>query len=665
MKRSVVYMLFVICFSVCLAIFSNDVYAAESFPFNGMITADALGVHNEKNYKVDSEVTQLSYGSKVVVTAQATSSMYEIKYEDGKIGYVSDNYIINIDSNTKTTDVSGIETYKDYCSSLINKGFSESYCPYLYYLHSKYPKWEFVAENAGRNFNTVVSSEQYKLVLQTSNKNYWLSTTPLESDYYYINSIVISSFMDPRNSLFEEQIFQFLDFESSKDIINTEALADMATGNLNNYLSEFKTAASNNGVNALHLLSRSKQEGASNSNYAPVKGTYTTDNNITFQGKTLNGFYNFYNIGAYAGDGLTPIGRGIAYAAGYVGIESGLTYQRAWNTPAKAISGGAEFIVGSYVKKGQNTAYYEKFNVGPLAHESGETSKGGYEVYSHQYMTNIYASVAESSSIYSAYEAGNILNSNFKFIIPVYSNMPEVSTEPVNKSSNNNLSSITINGQVINGFDKDIIEYNQSITTNDASLLIGATVEDSTATVAGVGTINFVNDVINASIVVTAEDGSTKTYVVNIKRVPLTEIEIKPQDIVNKMDVRVTDNVMYGMSPNTLVSTLLNTVSKNGGTASIKTANGEVKNSGVVATGYTIVISGSSESLTYKIGVRGDINGDASVTIIDLLTIQKHILNKSVLTGEKYRAADVNYDGSVTIIDLLMVQKHILGKTVL
>lgn len=665
MKQSMVYMLYIVCFISCLAIFSDKVFAAEKFPFNGMITADALGVHDKKNYKADSEVTQLSYGTKVVVTAQATSSMYEIKYEDNKIGYVSDNYVINVDTQLLTTDVSGIETYKDYCNTLVSKGFVESYCPYLYYLHSKYPKWNFTADVVGRSFNTVVSNEKWKCVLQTTNKNYWLSSNPLESDYYYIDSSVISSFLDPRNSLFEKQIFQFLDFESSKDIINEAALAEMAIGNLSKYLNEFKVAASTNSINALHLLSRSKQEGASNVNYASVKGTYTTDNNITYQGKTLNGFYNFYNIGAYAGEGLTPIGRGIAYAAGYVGIESGLTYQRVWNTPAKAISGGAEFIAASYVKKGQNTAYYEKFNVGSLAHESGTVSKGGYEVYSHQYMTNIYAPVSESTSIYGAYAAGKILNSEFNFVIPVYMEMPGISTEPVNKSSNNFLSGITINGNLINGFDKEIVEYNHTMTTNDESITIKATAEDNNATISGTGIIKFNNDVVNGKIVVTAEDGTTKTYTIVIKRTPLAEVEIKPQDIVKKMGVKVTDNVMYGMSPNTLVGTLINTVTKNGGAVVVKAPNGETKTSGIIATGYTITVKGTKESLTYQLGVRGDVNGDATITIIDLLTVQKHILGKTTLTGEKFRAADVNYDGTVTIIDLLMIQKHILGKTIL
>ena len=45
---------------------------------------------------------------------------------------------------------------------------------------------------------------------------------------------------------------------------------------------------------------------------------------------------------------LGAIGRGLAYAAGYIG---GTSYGRPWDTQAKAISGGAEFLKEQYKRK--------------------------------------------------------------------------------------------------------------------------------------------------------------------------------------------------------------------------------------------------------------------------------------------------------------------------
>ena len=99
------------------------------------------------------------------------------------------------------------------------------------------------------------------------------------------------------------------------------------------------------------------------------------------------------------------------------------------------------------------------------------------------------------------------------------------------------------------------------------------------------------------------------------------------------MDVKVDGNFMFGISPDVAVTTLINTVTKNGGEASVVDLNGNVKTSGVFSTGDSIVIKGTTESKTFIISVRGDVNKDGKITILDLLLVQKHILEKTVLTN--------------------------------
>ncbi|MBQ8659907.1 MAG: hypothetical protein IJ475_03630 [Bacilli bacterium] len=664
-----------------IAININVVLAEEVFPFEGVITADSLVVMDENGTKV----TELVYGSRVTVTGtNEKGNRYIIKYDGGKVGYTYPNYVINVDANTLTTDQAGFETYRAYCDSMISQGFVESYCPYLYNLHVKHPNWTFKALKVESTIENASAREVEKVSLQTGNVNYWhykSDGTPYVNEYtssgnhyYYVNSKVISSFMDPRNSLFEETMFQFLNLEKNTDAINAQALAKVSTtGNLANYYNEFIAAAAATEINAIHLMARSRQEGANSATYSAVTGTFSTTKNLfNIDGRTLDGFYNFYNIGSYVDKGAgytSSIQRGLAYAAGYTSDngcysvdEAGvtfydttkcepLTYQRPWNTPEKAIVGGGQWIGEQYVKIGQNTNYLQKFNV----------SKTDV-LFTHQYMTNAYAPASEAGTIVSAYTAGNLLGTNFEFIIPVYQNMQELPYQAVDKSNDSKLNAIAIDGEIITGFDKEVVEYNVNALTKENFVDVTASLSNAGATMSGVGRVNFENGIATVRINVVAEDGITITeYVINIKQV-LPEVNITVDSIVSKMGVKVSNDFMYGISPGTVVNTLVNSVTNNKGNASVVDRSGKVKTSGNLATGDKITIKGTTESKTYIISVRGDTNGDGIVKINDLILVQSHILETRKLDGDKFLAGDVNYDGVVKINDLILVQSHILEK---
>ena len=224
--------------------------ASEVFPFNGIINADSLVVYKGNN--TDSGVlTELAYGTDVVVLEDASTKFYKISFDNGTIGYTWKAYIINVDNSVLTTDApgSGVETYKDYCDKLISEGFDKSYCPYLYYLHVKHPNWVFNALPVASTLENASNREVEKVSLQTGNSNYWhykangepyINEYSSSGNYYYVNAKVISSFMDPRNSLFEKTMFQFLNLEKNTDAINADALSKVSkTGNLSKYYNEF------------------------------------------------------------------------------------------------------------------------------------------------------------------------------------------------------------------------------------------------------------------------------------------------------------------------------------------------------------------------------------------------------------------------------------------
>lgn len=85
------------------------------------------------------------------------------------------------------------------------------------------------------------------------------------------------------------------------------------------------------------------------------------------------------------------------------------------------------------------------------------------------------------------------------------------------KSTNNNLSSLKVDGTSVSGFSQSDTSYDLGSTDN-ASISISATPADSKASVSGTGTKNLVYGLNSFNVVVTAENGSTKTYALSINR---------------------------------------------------------------------------------------------------------------------------------------------------
>ncbi|MDY5874242.1 MAG: dockerin type I domain-containing protein [Bacilli bacterium] len=102
-----------------------------------------------------------------------------------------------------------------------------------------------------------------------------------------------------------------------------------------------------------------------------------------------------------------------AYLAGNIEDEQ---YGRPWNTPKKAIMGGAKWIGSGYISRGQYTSYLKKFNVNPKAESA---------LYNHQYQTNIAAPSSESITTYNAYKKQGLLELDFIFSIPIFNNMAD------------------------------------------------------------------------------------------------------------------------------------------------------------------------------------------------------------------------------------------------
>ena len=101
-----------------------------------------------------------------------------------------------------------------------------------------------------------------------------------------------------------------------------------------------------------------------------------------------------------------------------------------------------------------------------------------------------------------------------------------------NVSSNNNLSSLKVDDESVPNFSPSLTTYN--IETAKASINIAATAEDTKATIAGTGNKTLKYGKNSYEVKVTAENGSVKTYTVNVTR----------------NDTRDTNNYLKSLSTN-------------------------------------------------------------------------------------------------------------------
>ena len=228
------------------------------------------------------------------------------------------------------------------------------------------------------------------------------------------------------------------------------------------------------------------------------QGTKGTSGSIS--GAT--GYYNFFNVGAYATGGMTAVERGIWYAS-----QSG-SYNRPWNSIERAIIGGALFYAQNYVDAGQNTLYLKKFNV------------QGSNMFKHQYMTNTQGAAEEGKKLGKAYNQ-SMRNDAIEFFIPVYSNMPETAcVMPTGDGNpNNKLAALSVDGFTLTpGFNMDTESYTLIVDPSVSYVNVSAAAIHSGAAISGGGTVALTEASTIIPLTVTAENGDQRTYTITINK---------------------------------------------------------------------------------------------------------------------------------------------------
>ena len=364
------------------------------------------------------------------VTIKAVSSGMETVLQQGEL------YTIPAGETVITCTVTGFDGTSDNYSFFLLNGnddgdfkentlskFPTSYYSGLWLIHSLKPNYVFTPYYTNLAFDTALVAEDSKarsLIQYSSYPAYVKPNSEVydKPDWMMCRTEVVSYFMDPRNFLTPEKIFSFELLGFDPNVHTVEGVREIIRGTFMDgnpdydYAQIIYEAGENAGVSPYFLASRIIQEMGYSGESALSRGDLTG----------YEGYYNYYNIGAYA---TTEPGGAVINGAKYAQwgrdwegqeiTETEASYLLPWTSVEKAIKGGALWIAAGYIDAGQNTLYFQKFDV----------LDDGTDRYNHQYAQNIMMAYSEGMRYYRSYDSIGMTDAGFEFVIPVYSNMPE------------------------------------------------------------------------------------------------------------------------------------------------------------------------------------------------------------------------------------------------
>ena len=607
-----------------------------------------------------------------------------------------------------------INNYPGY-ADLINK------------VKKSHPNWQIKILYTGLDWNQVIKNETTawhgRNLIDASKTGDWIC--PTCSDKKYDNGswkcaseATVSYYMDPRNFLNDENIFQFEESIFNSSVHSVEGIMSLTQ---NTFLSGKE--------NAEAILNACK-----NVNINPYQVTTRIIQEQGYSGTTMskgnNGWYNLFNVGA-SGNSVSQI---IANATEYA-KNSG------WNTLAKSIVGGIDVLKSKYIGIGQNTLYLQKFDV--------DSSDG--TLYYHQYMQNVSAAYSEAILLKNIYKNVGTYEGSLSFVIPVYENMPSEKS-PLPGTQWIVTQNVKIKGNDINIRERKSVDSNVIAKLNSQDIILRIEIgnmpengykwdkvvlSNGKKGYVASDLVEKVNDVtncnesviVNESVNLRNGPGTSDTSIITtlIQGQALTRIE---KGKYNGLDGYNWDRVMLAdgrqgylanefidiasnsnsgsksSSNNELIKVVTGdglTVRENPGTdkrvltylsyneiatrveSEVSTANGYtwdkiVTSSGVI--GY-VARGNSKEKFIESISQNnenqvnnnannnvdtniktdkktGDVNGDGKISPTDYSLIKDHIMGKSQLNEEQKFIADYNKDGKISPTDYALIKEFIM-----
>ena len=472
-------------------------------------------------------------------------------------------------------------------------------------------------------------------------------------------------------------------------------------------------------VSAYHLASRIKQEVGPFLSHSSISGKVAG-----FEG--LYNFYNIGATSSSEPMGAIKNGLQYAKDGKGASQETKNKYLIPWNTKERAITGGGIFIGESYINVGQNTIYLQKFDVNddrgtPLFWHQYMTnvlapyseSKLIYQGYqknglldtSINFIIPVYNNMPEIQTQSPAIATTDFKQDNTK----VYCNASNVNIRSGPGTSYEILTQVTTNdkmtriakgvqagerwdkvklengliGYIFQNYVTDLppVQIEKiELSLENAILQKGETKQlqvtilpqeasdhkviykssnTQVATVDNMGNITAIKEG-EAIIQVIAEENSkiqAQCKLTVVRKLEDSEIHFDSSLSVNGTEISGLD---YS---NNTVENLKQKITTDLELQFVNNKGDILGEEDVIGTGSKIQVKENGNILLeYTIILYGDVNGDGKITSVDLLVLQRHILEIEQLEEIYTKAANIRKTASKpTSVDLLLIQRHILG----
>ena len=624
------------------------------------------------------------------------------------------NLLISVILDNK---VNGASLYTQYIKSGID-AFPDSYKEYLIKLKEQHPNWNFEAYYTGITWDELVSYETRlgkNRIIASADSTWINSAGSVASGYACASDAIIKYYMDPRNFLKNDvSIFQFLEMTYTSSAQNIDGVRSILSGTF------MDTSVNIDGIGEIsyaEIIMKAAEESSMSPYSIAIKilqevGSDGKSNSITGTAPGYEGYYNFFNYGAY--DSGNAVTNGLIYARDH-----------GWNNQYVSIVNGAKLLADDYMSAGQNTAYFYKWDVvgESILKEGSSVTISSDVCFNHQYMTNVQDPTSQASKLYNTYLSNNILDANLNFIIPVYENMSGLNKLPTSLTTTdgelyysvgtgvyvrsgpgtdynsvgmiNSLDEVVavlerkcytdnsgrewdkvktsngIIGYVASQYLKscEVTDEEKSIGTAVVKLTDGYLTMRSSATTSG----GYVTGIDNGATIeilqkdVAQADGYTwyrvrfngyKGYVASQYLIDIRDNNTVEEELENTIQAKIEGESILAV-PDLTMENLTNVL----GLSNIEILKGEQKiNLGDrIGTGYKLKDLTNNTEKT--IVVKGDVNGDAEIDVIDLALLKRDISNKSKLT-DVYKQAGILQSGkdSIDVVDLALLKRQISNK---
>lgn len=148
------------------------------------------------------------------------------------------------------------------------------------------------------------------------------------------------------------------------------------------------------------------------------------------------------------------------------------------------------------------------------------------------------------------------------------------------------------------------------------------------------------------------------------KQVKITVLgQLEDADIEFSEELKINNNIISGWNTKKLsVSDIKEKITTKFDIEIYNSKGKKLEKNETIGTGSKIrFLENGKVKMEYKIVIYGDLNGDGKINSIDLLVLQRHILEIEQLQGPFLLAGNINKNGkNPSSIDSLLIQRHIL-----